>query len=123
MKNAFVRFGPACLSVAMLTGLAIAGQVNRITVNLPHAVTVGSVTLPGGEYTISSFDMADGDKYFIVRGDHTPVVTLQGQKVDQNEITPATSNGTQVVLSKDGAEWHFEKLFALGTGYQFVNSK
>jgi hypothetical protein len=120
MKNAFMRFGLACVPVAMLTGLAIAGQVNRITVTLPHAVTVGSVTLPIGEYTISSLEMSDGEKYFIVRGAHTPVVTLQGQKAD---ATTSTSNATQVVFSKDGDEWHFEKLFARGFSYQFVNAK
>jgi hypothetical protein len=121
MKNAFMRFGLACVPVAMLTGLAIAGQVNRITVTLPHAVTVGSVTLPIGQYTISSLDISDGEKYFIVRGDHTPVVTIQGQKVDANDTTATTA--TQVMFSKDGDEWHFEKLFARGFSYQFVNAK
>jgi hypothetical protein len=123
MKNAFTRFGQICVSIVVGSGLAavalLAGTVNRVTVTLPHAVTVGSTTLPGGEYTISSIDMADGAQYFVVRGDHTPTVTLQAQKIDAND----QANGTQVVLLQDGSEWHFDKLYVegAGIGYQFVN--
>ena len=82
---------------------------------------VGSTTLPSGEYTISTILMSDGDEYFIVRGDHTPTVTLQAQKIDAETGV----NQTEVVFSKDGSAWHFEKLFLKGdsTGYQFVNSR
>jgi hypothetical protein len=126
MKNAFVRFGQTCVSVVigggLIAGALLAGQVNRVIVTLPHAVTVGATTLPTGEYTLTSVDMADGDQYFVVRGDHTPTVTLQAQKID------AAANGagkTEVVFSQDANEWRFEKLFVQGepTGYQFLNAK
>ncbi|MES1258615.1 MAG: hypothetical protein ABUS51_09295 [Acidobacteriota bacterium] len=126
MKNAFVRFGQTCVSVVigsgLIAGALLAGEVNRVIVTLPHAVTVGSVTLPVGEYTLTSMDMSDGDQYFIVRGDHTPTVTLQTQKID----APVDgSKKTEVVFTQDGAAWHFEKLFVQGdtTGYQFTNAK
>lgn len=124
MKNAFVRFGQTCVSVmvgsGLIAGALLAGQINRVTVTLPHAVTVGSTTLPSGEYTLDSLDMTDGDEYFIVRGDHTPSVTLQAQKIDATD-----QSKTQVVFSQDGDAWHFEKLFVkgVGNGYQFVNIK
>jgi hypothetical protein len=126
MKNAFVRFGRTCVSVVAVSGLAavalLAGQVSRVTVTLPHAVTVGSTTLPSGEYTISSVDMSDRDEYFIVRGDHTPTVTLTAHKIDS---APDLSGKTAVVFSQDGDQWHFDKLFVKGddTGYQFLNAK
>ena len=126
MKNAFARFGQTCVSIVigsgLIAGALLAGQVNRVTVTLPHAVAVGSTTLPSGEYTLSSLDMSDGDEYFIVRGDHAPTVTLQAQKID---AASDESNKTQVVFSQDGPEWHFEKLFLKGvsTGYQFVSIK
>jgi hypothetical protein len=125
MKNAFARFGRICVSVVVGTGLAavglMAGSVNRVTVTLPHPVTVGSTTLPQGTYSISSLDMSDGSEYFIVRGDHTPSVTLQAQKIDADD----QSDKTQVILTQDGSEWRFDKLFVegVGTGYQFVNLK
>lgn len=122
MKNAFMRFGLTCVFGGLLGVSALfAGQVNRVTLTLPHAVQVGSTTLPSGEYTISTILMSDGDEYFIVRGDHTPTVTLQAQKIDAETGV----NQTEVVFSKDGSAWHFEKLFLKGdsTGYQFVNSR
>ena len=59
----------ARLSIAggLLAGALLAGSVNPVTVTLPHAVTVGSATLPSGKYTISSVDTGDGgEPYFVV---------------------------------------------------------
>jgi len=126
MKNAFSRFGYTCASVVIGGVLAasalLAGQVNRVTVTLPHSVKVGSTVLPSGEYTISSMSMADGDEYFIVRGEHTPVVTLAAQKIDAAD---EQTNRTQLLFSQDGSDWHFERMFLKGDsiGYQFVNAK
>ena len=124
MKNAFSRIGRTCAHLAVAGGLVagamFAGAVNEVSVTLPHAVTVGSTTLPSGQYTILSVDMSDGDEYFVVRSANGPVVAgLQAQRTD-----PAGRSGTQVVLSKDGDTWHFDKMFVdSGAGYQFINQK
>ncbi len=103
--------------VLMVGGL-FAGQINEITVTLPHAVSVGSTTLPAGHYVFSSFEMG-GEEMFIVRGDHTPTVTLHSERVDGDP------NKTQLTLSKDGDQWHFERLSVEGdnSAYQFLNGK
>jgi hypothetical protein len=94
-----------------------AASPNTVTVTLPHAVTVGSTTLPSGQYTISGMEMSDGNEYFTVRGANTAAVTLQAQRIDA-----ADGGKTQVVFSKDGESWHFGKLFLEGggTAYEFV---
>ena len=126
MKNAFVRFSQTCVQVlaggGLMVGALLAGQVNPVTVTLPHAVTIGSTTLPSGQYTISSIDMRDGDEYFIVRGEHTPTVTLQAQRI---EASTDNAKQTEVVFSEQGDQWHFDKMFLKGgsSGYQFVNGK
>jgi hypothetical protein len=123
MKNAFSRMSYKCASIfgaavlmggaAVLTGsAALAGQLNEIKVTLPHPVTVGSATLPVGEYTIDSFEMG-GQEFFIVRGEHTPAVTLLSERVD------ADADKTQVTLSKDGDQWHFDKLTIEGESQAF----
>ena len=123
MKNAFSRMGRTCAQVAMagglIAGVMFAGQVNPVTVTLPHAVTVGSTTLPSGEYTISSVDMTDGE-LFVVRSANGPTVSLLSERIDAHD-----QNRTEMVLSKDGDNWHFDKLFIQGdeTGYQFINVK
>jgi len=123
MKNAFSRIGRTCARVAMagglMVGVMLAGEVNPVTVTLPHAVTVGSTTLPSGEYTISSVDMADGE-LFVVRSANGATVSLLSEKIEAPD-----QDKTKVVFTKDGDNWHFDKLFIQGdeTGYQFVNVK
>jgi hypothetical protein len=123
MKNAFSRIGRTCAQVAMagglMAGVMLAGEVNPVTVTLPHAVTVGSTTLPSGDYTISSVDMADGE-LFVVRSANNPTVSLLAEKIGSPD-----QNKTEVVFTKDGDNWRFDKLFLQGdeTGYQFINVK
>ncbi len=99
-----------------MAGALLAGNVNEISVTLPHAVAVGSTTLPSGHYTLSSFEMG-AEEYFIVRSDRgAAVATLQAQPIDGDGTT------TKVVFSKDGDVWHFDKLELAGdgAGYQFL---
>ena len=98
-------------------GSAMFAASNSVTVTLPHAVTVGSTTLPSGQYTMSPIEMVDGNEYFVVRGGKTPAVTLQAQRID-----PSNDSTTHVVLSRDGDNWRFGKLFVEGesAGYEFV---
>jgi hypothetical protein len=122
MKNAFSRMGLTCASLlaggVLMAGAMTAAQMNEVTVTLPHAVTVGSTTLPVGEYKITNFEMG-GQDYFVVRGEHGPTVTLSSERI------LGDTDKTQVVLSKDGDQWHFDKLMVAGEGatFQFQNVK
>ena len=102
----------------LMAGAMFAGQINEVKVTLPHPVTVGTITLPVGQYTISNFEMG-GEEMFIVRGDHTPVVTLTSSRAEGD------SDKTELTLSKDGDQWHFDKLTVAGESqaFQFLNTK
>jgi hypothetical protein len=123
MKNAFSRIGRTCAQAVMVSGLMagamFAAAPDQVNVTLPHAITVGSTTLPSGEYTISNLNTNEGDDYFLVRSADGHAVTMQVQKIDSQDPTR-----TQVVLSKDGNAWHLDKMFIQGesAGYQFVNA-
>jgi hypothetical protein len=122
MKNAFSRIGQTCVFGVLMAGAMFAASVNRVTVNLPHAVTVGATTLPSGEYTLSSIDMGDGVEYFVMRSEHTPALTLSAVKIDAAEA----EGKTQVTIQKDGDLWRLDKLFVHGSdnsGYQFIDQK
>jgi len=120
MKNAFLRLGYTCVFTMVATGLAFAGSVNPVTVTLPHAVTIGSTVLPEGTYVLESIDMTSGMEYFVVRGEHGAVATLQAVKRDTE-----TSAKTEITLDNDGGRWHFDKLQISGdsTTYVFQNVK
>ena len=63
---------------------------------------------------MTSYQMG-GEDLFVMRGDHTPVVTVRGQRIDSD------SDRTEVTLKKDGDTWHFDKLKVAGEGeaYRF----
>lgn len=123
MNNAIARFGKTCVSMLVGSGLVaaslFAAPQNLVTVNLPHDVTVGSVTLPTGEYTISSINRVGADDMFVIRSEKgDAVATVSAQKV----LLGTQSGKTQVVLSRDGATWNFDTLVIEGDGvsYQFA---
>jgi hypothetical protein len=117
MTNFFSRIA---ISGILAAGALFAAQINDLKVTLPHAVTVGSTTLPSGAYTISPMEMSDGSEYFVVRGDKTGPVVLQAQRIEG-----ATATKTQVTISESGDTWRFDKLLIEGesTGYEFVGGK
>ncbi len=144
MKNAILRFGRTCVSTVVAAGLssgpgiatallpaalmvqslmpvaAYAGSVNPVTITIPHAVVVGSVTLPQGTYVLDSVDMGSGVEYFVVRGEHGAIATLQAFKRDVD-----AAEKTEIVFDLNGADWHFDKLLIKGdaVSYVFQNSK
>lgn len=122
MKNAFSRIGQTCVFGVLMAGAMFAGSVERVTVTLPHAVTVGATTLPSGEYTLSAIEMGDGNDYFVIRSGNGPAVTLPAQKIDAAEI----ADKSQFTLQKDGDLWRLDKLFVHGndnTGYRLIDQK
>jgi hypothetical protein len=102
----------------LAAGAMFAAQINDLTITLPHAVTVGSTTLPSGTYTLSPMEMGDGAEYFVVRGSKTGPVVLQTQKTEGE-----TATKTAVTLTEDGDTWKFGSLSIEGaaSGYEFVN--
>jgi len=121
MKNAFSRIGQTCVFGVLMAGAMLAGSIDRVTITLPQAVTVGSTMLPSGEYTLSPVDMGDGNEYFVIRSEHGAAISLTARKIDAEE----TDGKAQVTLQKDGDSWHLDKLFVPGSsvGYQFVDRK
>ena len=121
MNNAFVRFGRTCVSMVVgcgiLTCAAFAASTSVVTVNLPHAVTVGSTTLPSGHYSISSVNMLSGEDVFVIRSVSGTAVTIHAQKI-QSEDDGANN---QLVLANDGGKWSIDKLVVNGTGFHFFN--
>ncbi len=120
--NAFLRMGRTCASMiiggGLMAGALLASGNNEISVALPHAVTVGSTTLPAGNYKLTEFTLGGMD-YFIARGEDGSVATLQAEQ------TSGDASRTEVVFSKDGDTWHFSRLRVAEDGavYTFVNTK
>lgn len=118
MKNAFARFGRTCVSTLVggaLAACSLLAASNVVTVNLPQNVTIGSTTLPSGQYSISSLNSNGGDDMFVIRSEKGAVV-VQAQRTD----APFGVEETRVVLAKDGDSWSIDKLIVDGRAYQFL---
>jgi len=119
MKNAFSRISRTCASLVMggglVAGALFAANYNEIDITLPHPVAVGSTILPSGHYVLVSQQMGDED-YFLVRGDHGNSAILQAQPTEGVDAAK-----TQILFTKDGDVWHFDRLELAGesAGYQF----
>jgi hypothetical protein len=100
----------------LAAGSTFAALVNEVTVTLPHAVTVGSTTLPVGTYTMSPMETSDGTGFFVVRGAGMSPVLIPVQKVEGE-----TATKTAVTVSETGDTWRMEKLSVEGatTAYEF----
>jgi hypothetical protein len=120
--NAFLRMGRTCASIiiggGLMAGAMLAGMGNQVSVALPHAVTVGSTTLPAGNYKLTELTMG-GKDYFVVRGEKGEVTTLPAV------LTSDDASRTEVVFSKDGDTWRFDRLAIAegGAVYSFANTK
>ncbi len=90
------------LSLAALSlGLGTAGaqDIQTVTVKFPFSVTVGSRTLPAGDYTISTFDFSSDAPIFLVRGAHGSAIAFATART---EAAPHTLTKDDVVLAVDG---------------------
>jgi len=105
-----------------MAGAMFAGSVNPVTVTLTQPVSVGSITLPAGQYVMTSYEMS-GDEFFVVRsenvrGEKTSPVTLLATRTEEQ------ADKTRIVLSKDGDKLHFDKLTVEGVGaFEFISGK
>jgi hypothetical protein len=110
-------FSRIAISGILAAGAMFAANLNDLTVTLPHAVTVGSTTLPSGSYTISPMEAADGAEYFVVRGNNMSPIVLPTQKIEGDAAAK-----TQVTFSESGDTWRFGKLSIEGetTAYEFI---
>jgi hypothetical protein len=110
-------FSRMAIGGILAAGAMFAASMNDLTVTLPHAVTVGSATLPSGTYTISPVETRDGGEFFVVRGNGTSPIVLQAMKTDCAE--PAAK--TQVTLTESGDTWRLDKLSIQGesTAFEF----
>jgi hypothetical protein len=110
-------FSRIAIGGILAAGAIFAASMNDLTVTLPHAVTVGSTTLPSGTYTISPMEIGDGTEYFVVRGNKMSPLVLPATKIDSSVAAPKT----EVTLTESGDTWRLDKLSFEGekTGFEF----
>ena len=69
-------YGLGLAALCFGAGIASAQDVQTVSVKFPFAVTVGSKTLPAGQYTISPLDNSGEAPIFLVRGSNGSAVAF-----------------------------------------------
>ena len=104
--------------VVCLAASATAQMVDIVKVTLPHGATVGTITLPAGEYTIR--DLTDG-------GSSSSVLQIQPEKgkaitavvMRISEPNNKRADHTQVVLQHSGDTYQMDKIWLEGRDYGY----
>lgn len=100
------RFVYILAFASLCFGLTVANaqDIQTMAVKFPFAVTVGSRTLPAGNYIISSFDSASDAPIFLVRGVGGSVVTFASartvsapHKLTKDDVVVEVSGGKHVL--------------------------
>ena len=93
---------------------------DKVLVDLPYAVTIGSTTLQPGHYVIRQLESAGGG------GRVLQIFSNEGMKLETSSMTiPALDNNTpqntKVVLHHYGNDYYFDKIWIQGKdyGYEF----
>ena len=86
-------------AICLGLGTASAQDIQAVTVKFPFPVTVGSRTLPAGDYTISTFDFSSDAPIFLVRGTKGSAIAFA---TSRTETAPHTLTKDDVVLSVEG---------------------
>lgn len=111
----------AAALVAVPSGAKAQGPLyDKVTVDLPYAVTIGNTTLQPGHYIIRQMDTASGGSRVL------QIFSNDGMKLETTSMTiPALDNktpsDTSVVLHHFGNDYYFDKIWIQGKdyGYEF----
>jgi hypothetical protein len=109
-----------CLAALLGFGTrpATAQMVDIVKVTLPHGATVGTITLPAGEYTIR--DLTDGGSSSSV----LQILPEKGKGVTAvvmriSEPNNKRADHTQVVLQHSGDTYQMDKIWLEGRDYGY----
>jgi len=118
MNALTVKIFSVAIAAGLAAGAAFAASASTVvSITLPEAVTLGSTTLPAGQYQVTE----DAGNMFVFRSNNGEVAATLATK----SVEAAPDQKTEVVLTHEGGALHVDKIFIAGenAGYQFPESK
>jgi len=96
MKKTSIMTLVVCLASVIGTAPAFAQTAPGLRLNLPYAVTVGNVTLPAGDFTVTDTKDNGHDTFFLIRSAAGPAVDLMMEREDPSEGQGATTSAIEL---------------------------
>jgi hypothetical protein len=116
MKKSSLITLVVCLASVIGVGPATAQTRNRIKLTLPYAVTVGTVTLPAGDCTITDIKDNGHETFFLIRSDAGPAVDVMMERTGESDSPE--DNASAVQLRRVGNNYEFGGIRIDGKGYR-----
>jgi hypothetical protein len=105
-----------CLASVIGTAPAFAQSVAGLRLNLPYAVTVGNVTLPAGDCTVTDTKDNGHETFFVIRSAAGPAVDLMMAR--DSEFDSQSAAASAVELRHAGDKYQFAGLRIEGKSYK-----
>jgi hypothetical protein len=116
MKKSSLITLAVCLASVIGVGPATAQTRNRIKLTLPYAVTVGTVTLPAGDCTITDIKDNGHETFFLIRSDAGPTVDVMMERTGESDNPE--DNASTVQLRHVGNNYEIGGIRIDGRGYK-----
>jgi hypothetical protein len=116
MKKTSLMTLAVCLASVIGMAPAFAQAVNGLRLSLPYAVTVGNVTLPAGDCTVTDTKDNGHETFFVIRSAAGPAVDLMMERDSQFDGLDAASSAVE--LHHVGDKYEFAGLRIEGKGYK-----
>jgi hypothetical protein len=116
MKQSSLITLVVCLAAVIGVGPATAQTRNRIKLTLPYAVTVGTVTLPAGDCTITDYKDNGHESFFLIRSDAGPAVDMMMERTGESDNPQDMASAVQ--LRRVGNTYEIDGIRIDGTGYK-----
>ena len=96
MKQSSLITLVVCLASIFGVGTAAAQTRDSIKLTLPYAVTVGSVTLPAGDCTITNLKDNGHETFFLIRSEAGPAADVLMERTDAADAPHAAESAVQL---------------------------
>lgn len=116
MKKSSLITVVVCLASVIGVGPATAQSGNSIKLSLPYAVTVGTVTLPAGDCTITDLKNNGHESFFLIRSDAGPAVDVMMERTGESDNPQGTAPAVQ--LRHVGNNYELDGIKIDGQGYK-----
>jgi hypothetical protein len=114
-KTSFMTLA-VCLASVIGMAPAFAQSAAGLRVSLPYSVTVGNVTLPAGDCTVTDTKDNGHETFFVIRSAAGPAVDLMMERDSGFDSQDAAASAVE--LRRAGDKYEFAGLRIDGKGYK-----
>jgi hypothetical protein len=116
MKQSSLITLVVCLASVFGVGTVAAQSRDSMRLTLPYAVTIGSVTLPAGDCTITNLKDNGHETFFLIRSEAGPAADVLMERTEAADSSHAAESAVQ--LRQVGNKYQIDGIRIDGQNYK-----